>query len=50
MEMVALINALAIVEGEEKYAALKLFLNTLVQKYVSNMRQRTKKKEEDELE
>lgn len=49
MEMVALINALAIVEGEEKYATLKLFLNTLVQKYVSNMRQRTKKKEEDEL-
>lgn len=49
MELVALINALAIVEGEEKYAELKLVLNKLVQEYVTRARNRVKKKEDESL-
>jgi hypothetical protein len=47
MELVALINALAIVEGEEKYSELKLLLNKLVKEYVTRARNRVKKKENE---
>ena len=47
MELVELINALAVVEGEEKYAKLKLQLNTLMKKNMAKVRQRTKKKEDE---
>lgn len=48
MEMVALINALSILEGEEKYAELKQLLKTIVEKSVAKMRQRTNNKTDEE--
>jgi hypothetical protein len=47
MELVALINELAIVKGEEKYSELKLLLNKLVKEYVTRARNRVKKKENE---
>ena len=44
IELVALINALAVVEGPEKYIGFKQFFNTLVKEAVTQARQRTKKK------
>lgn len=48
MELVALINSLAVVEGQEKYADLKRIINELVRKYVAQVRLRTRKKEVEE--
>ncbi len=45
MEFVDLVNALSLVEGQEKYVKLKQSMNTMVQEYVAAMRQRAKKKE-----
>ena len=45
MELVALINALSVVDGPEKYIELKQIFKTLVQESVTVARQRTKKKE-----
>ena len=42
------VNALAIVEGEVKYVTLKETVNSLIKKYVDKVKQRTKKKEEEE--
>ena len=51
LEFADLINALAIVDGEEKYADLKQFLNTLVRDYfVAAKRRNRKAKEEEEME
>lgn len=47
MAFAGVINALAILEGQEKYAELKQYLNALFKKYVTQMRQRTKKKKEE---
>ena len=47
LEFANLINALALLEGEEKYAELKQIIGAMLQKYVSAVRQRTKKKEVD---
>lgn len=47
MAFVEVVNALAILEGEEKYVELKQYLNVLFKRYVSQMRQRTKKKKEE---
>lgn len=44
MEWVQLVNSLAVVEGPEKYVALKQYINVLVKEYVATMRQRTKKR------
>lgn len=41
------VNALCIVEGNEKYAVLKQTVNSLLKKYVDRAKQRTKKKEEE---
>ena len=41
------VNALSIVEGEEKYTALKQTVNSLIKKYVDKVKKRTKKKEEE---
>lgn len=41
------VNALAIIEGEEKYIPLKNFVNTRLSTYVARAKQRTKKKEEE---
>ena len=41
------VNALAIVEGEEKYTTLKLTVNSMIKKYVDKVKKRTKKKEEE---
>ena len=49
MELVPLINALAIVEGQEKYAEFKIVLNKLVKEYVTRARNRVKKKEDESL-
>lgn len=48
MKLVTLVNALAVVEGEEKYAELKQLLTTIVQKYLTQARQRTKGREVEE--
>lgn len=48
MEFVALINALAVVEGEEKYAELKQIINSMVKEYMAGVGQRSKKKKEEE--
>ncbi len=45
-EFVDLMNALAIVEGEEKYVEIKKILNHLLKEYISQARQRHKKKME----
>lgn len=45
-----IVNALALVEGEEKYAELKTELNRLHKVVVDRATQRTKKKEEEEVE
>lgn len=51
LEFADLINALAIVDGEEKYADLKQFLNTLVRDYfVAAKRRNRKAKKEEEME
>ncbi len=42
-----LVNALAIVEEEEKYATLKQTVNSMIKKYVDKVKKRTKKKEEE---
>ena len=44
MELVALINALSVVEGPEKYIKFKQFFNTLVKDSVTVAKQRKKKK------
>lgn len=44
------VNALAIVEGEEKYATLKQTVNSMIKKYVDKVKKRTKKKEEEKEE
>ena len=41
------VNALSIVEGEEKYTELKQTANSFLKKYVDRAKQRTKKKEEE---
>ena len=43
LEFVAITNALAIVEGEAKYADLKQTIRTMWREYVATMRQRRKK-------
>lgn len=48
MEFVALINALAVIEGPEKYVVLKKTIHAMIQKYVAAVRQRTKKKDAEE--
>lgn len=48
MEFITLINALAIVEGEDKYAKLKQIIGSMLKKYRTAVRQRTKKKEDDD--
>ena len=45
MEFVALINALAVVEGQEKYTDLKKIITIKVQKYLSRAKLRTKKRD-----
>ena len=45
IELVALINALAVVEGQEKYADLKKIIATIVHKYVDKAKLRTKKRD-----
>lgn len=45
MEFVALINALGVVEGQEKYEDLKKVIATIVRKYVGTAKLRTKKRE-----
>ena len=47
VELVTLINALAVVEGQEKYAVLKKTMNILVREYLTQAKQRTKKKEKE---
>lgn len=47
ISFVDLVNALAIVEGEEKYAALKQTINSLHKDIVNRAKQRTKKTEEE---
>ena len=44
-----MVNALAILEGPEKYAELKQFLNVLFKRYVAQVRQRTKRKKKVEM-
>ena len=49
-EMIAfadVVNALAIVEGEEKYTKLKQTVNSILSEYVAKAKQRSKTKEED---
>lgn len=46
IEFVDVVNALAIVEGQEKYADLKQAINGILKKYVDRAKQRTKKKED----
>ncbi len=48
MTFVDIVNALAIVEGEEKYIKLKQLVNQLVKEYVTKAKQRKKKKEVEE--
>lgn len=48
VEFATLINALALLEGEEKYAELKLIINAMLKKYVAAAQQRTKKKDGDD--
>lgn len=48
MEFVALINALAVVEGPEGYDVLKKTIRAMIQKNVAAVRQRTKKKDAEE--
>ncbi len=45
MELVELINALAVVEGQEKYAKLKRVIGSIVRKYVGNAKLRTRKRD-----
>lgn len=45
MEFVTLIDALAVVEGQEKYADLKKIIATIVRKYVTKAKLRTKKRD-----
>ena len=47
---VGILNALAILEGPEKYAQLKLNLNQLLKHYIALVRKRTKKRVEEEEE
>lgn len=47
MAFVAIVNALAIVEGQEKYSELKKTINRLLEKYVATAKQRTTKREEE---
>lgn len=44
MELVSLINALAVVEGEEKYAEMKKMIGIIVREYLTRARMRVKKK------
>ncbi|MGV8962419.1 MAG: DUF6261 family protein [Candidatus Saccharimonadaceae bacterium] len=46
LEFTALINALAVVEGDQKYAALKKTISATVNNHVAQARQRIGKKEE----
>lgn len=48
VEFMTLIDALAMVEGEEKYDKLKQFVATMTKEYVAGIRQRTKKKDAEE--
>lgn len=50
IEFVDVVNALAIVEGQEKYADLKQAINGILKKYVDRAKQRTKKKEDENPE
>ncbi len=45
LAFVDIVNALAIVEGEEKYAELKQFVNQLLKNYVATTKERSKKEE-----
>ena len=47
MEFITLINALAVVEGEEKYAKLKQIISSMLKKYRTAVQLRTKKREDD---
>lgn len=47
LEFVAVVNALAIIEGEEQYVALKQMLSAFVKKYVTKARQRKRKQVEE---
>lgn len=44
MELVSLINALAVVEGQEKYAEMKKMISIIVREYLTTARMRVKKK------
>lgn len=44
LAFVDVVNSLAIIEGEEKYAALKQNISAVVTRYMALTRQRTKKK------
>ena len=46
LAFIEVLNALAILEGEEKYAELKQNLNAVLKRYLAKVRQRTRKKEE----
>lgn len=47
MSFVDIVNALALVEGEEKYADLKEFISNLLDEYVAESKRRGKRKEKD---
>ena len=44
MELVSIINALAVVEGQEKYAEMKKMISIIVREYLTTARMRTKKR------
>lgn len=48
LEFVDIVNALAMLEGEEKYAELKLILNTLIKEYVTEAKQKKRQPEGEE--
>ena len=47
MSFVDIVNALAIVEGDEKYADLKEFISNLLDEYVTESKRRGKRKEKE---
>ena len=49
LKFVDVLNALILLEGEEKYAELKQFMTSLLKKHLAQVRQRTRKKEEEEV-
>ena len=47
LEFANVVNALAVLEGQEKYADLKKIMNELVKRYVTTARQRKRKQKDD---